>query len=220
MIRGGAFLSGGLLIAGFGLVVLILIVNSLLATVEQAAETVAALGEDSKRIGTILEVIRGIAGQTNLLALNAAIEAARVGEHGRGFAVVADELRQLATRTQESTDGIEIMIGWLQTATANAVGIMQQGREKAEQNMEHTAEAQAAPQKIEQSVQTIVDMTDQIAVAARQQSTVVDEINRNIVQISDGADQSAPSADRVNVASQELKRVESGLQMALAQFRL
>ncbi len=194
--------------------------SALLATVEQAAETVAALGDDSKRIGTILEVIRGIAGQTNLLALNAAIEAARAGEHGRGFAVVADEVRQLATRTQESTDEIEVMIGRLQAATTNAVGVMQQGREKAEQNMGHTAEAQAALQQIEQSVQAIVDMTDQIAVAARQQSAVVEEINRNIVQISDGADQSATSADRVSVASQDLKRVESGLQMALAQFRL
>ncbi len=194
--------------------------SSLLGTVEQAAGTVAKLGEDSKQIGTILEVIRGVAEQTNLLALNAAIEAARAGEHGRGFAVVADEVRKLATRTQESTDEIESMISRLQTATGSAVKAMEHGQEEAETTMEHTAEVNGALQQIRQSVTTIVEMTDQIAVAARQQSTVVEDINRNIVQISDGADQSANTADRVSAASDELKQVEREIQQALAQFRL
>lgn len=194
--------------------------SSLLGTVEQAADTVSTLGEDSRQIGTILEVIRGVAEQTNLLALNAAIEAARAGEHGRGFAVVADEVRKLATRTQESTDEIEGMISRLQNATNNAVSVMKKGQEEAETTMEHTAEVNGALQQIRQSVDNIAEMTDQIAVAARQQTTVVDDINRTIVQISDGADQSAETADRVSAASDELKQVESEIQRALAQFRL
>ncbi|WP_018876638.1 methyl-accepting chemotaxis protein [Thioalkalivibrio sp. ALE31] len=193
---------------------------SLLGTVEQAAGTVSKLGEDSKQIGTILEVIRGVAEQTNLLALNAAIEAARAGEHGRGFAVVADEVRKLATRTQESTDEIESMISRLQTATDSAVKAMQHGQDEAETTMEHTSEVNGALQQIRQSVTTIVEMTEQIAVASRQQSTVVEDINRNIVQISDEADQSANTADRVSAASDELKQVEKEIQQALAQFRL
>ncbi|WP_019625821.1 methyl-accepting chemotaxis protein [Thioalkalivibrio sp. ALJT] len=194
--------------------------SALLGTVEQAAGTVARLGEDSKQIGTILEVIRGVAEQTNLLALNAAIEAARAGEHGRGFAVVADEVRKLATRTQESTDEIEDMISRLQTATTDAVTAMQHGQDEAETTMGHTSDVNAALQQIRQAVTTIVEMTDQITVAAREQSNVAEEINRNIVQISNEADQSANSADRVSAATDELKQAEREIQHALARFRL
>ncbi len=86
------------------------IINHLATDVEQGASAVNQLREDSQNVGSVLDVIRGIAEQTNLLALNAAIEAARAGEQGRGFAVVADEVRTLASRTQESTQEIQVMI--------------------------------------------------------------------------------------------------------------
>ncbi len=94
--------------------------------VESAAEAIHTLENETQDVGTVLEVIRGIAEQTHLLALNAALEAARAGEQGRGFAVVADEVRTLAGRTRQSTDEIREMIERLQVGASNAVAVMEQ----------------------------------------------------------------------------------------------
>ncbi len=115
--------------------------DDLASTISRAADAIQRVEADSDRIGTVLDVIRGIAEQTNLLALNAAIEAARAGEQGRGFAVVADEVRTLAGRTQESTQEIQQMIDTLQTGSKEAVQLMDQSREQAQHGVEQTAKA-------------------------------------------------------------------------------
>ena len=163
-------------------------INNLAGKVEEAVGVIQNLAGDSKQIGGVVDVIRGIAEQTNLLALNAAIEAARAGEQGRGFAVVADEVRTLASRTQNSTAEIQQMVQDLQTAAENAVTVMEQGQAVAQMSVDQAAKAGESLSAITRSVDTISDMSNQIATAAEEQSAVSDEINQNIVNINNAAE--------------------------------
>lgn len=194
-------------------------IEALAQEVENSAQVISRLSEDSTQIGSVLDVIRGIAEQTNLLALNAAIEAARAGDQGRGFAVVADEVRTLASRTQASTLEIQSMIERLQTDASNAVKAMQQGQVQAQQGLSQAAQAENALQTISQSVTRINDMNIQIATAAEEQSSVAEEINRNIVNISQSADATAEGAKQTASAGDELAKLAARLQNLVGQFK-
>ena len=155
-----------------------------------AVQDVTELAEESKNVGSVLDVIRGIAEQTNLLALNAAIEAARAGEHGRGFAVVADEVRTLAMRTQESTKEIENIISSLQGRIGSIVNVIDQCQEQGNNSTQRAAEAGDKLNSITADVKVIMDMNTQIATAIEQQSKAAEEVNQNVVAIRDVADNS------------------------------
>jgi methyl-accepting chemotaxis protein len=195
-------------------------IDSLASEVEKAAQTLTNLESDISNIGAIVDVIRGITEQTNLLALNAAIEAARAGEHGRGFAVVADEVRTLAARTQSSTHEIEEMVERLQTGAQEAVSVMNDGRERAQASVEKAASAGAALDTITGMISTMDEMSAQISSAANEQSSVAEDINRGIVNISQVAETTAEGARESSVAVDSLSSISEQLQEAAAKFKV
>jgi len=195
-------------------------IDNLVNEVERSAQVISRLKNESETIGSVLDVIKGIAEQTNLLALNAAIEAARAGEQGRGFAVVADEVRTLAQRTQESTQEIEKMIAALQNGASEAESVMQQSRDLAHSTVEQAGHAGESLEAITRSVATIRDMNTQIASAAEEQSAVAGELNRNITNIHQVSEESEQQANSMNSACSELARMGEQLQQLVGRFKV
>ncbi len=195
-------------------------IGALAEEVDQASQVIHDLEQESDNIGSVLDVIKGIAEQTNLLALNAAIEAARAGEQGRGFAVVADEVRTLAGRTQDSTKEIEEMISRLQNGATKAVHVMEAGKEKSRLGVEHAAAAGKALVTINEAVERITGMNTQIANAAEEQSSVTEEINRNISNINQVAEQSTVGANQIAQASDDLASLADQLKGMVERFKV
>ncbi|QYJ87021.1 methyl-accepting chemotaxis protein [Shewanella mesophila] len=195
-------------------------IQALAEELNHSANVAADLEKDSETIGSVLDVIRGIAEQTNLLALNAAIEAARAGEQGRGFAVVADEVRSLAMRTQESTEEIAGIIQTLQSRTRSIVQLMESTQKQGGESAEQAASAGALLEQINSDVTNIMDMSTQIAAAIEEQSMVASEVNKNVVIIRDIAAESATAADENASASDEVKARTESLLQAVSLFKI
>ncbi|MDR6575320.1 MULTISPECIES: methyl-accepting chemotaxis protein [Pseudomonas] len=188
--------------------------------VQATATLIGELANESRDIGKVLDVIRGLADQTNLLALNAAIEAARAGEAGRGFAVVADEVRALAHRTQQSTSEIERMIGSIQAGTEHAVDSMRNSTERAESTLNIAKGAGMSLDTINTAIIEINERNLVIASAAEEQAQVAREVDRNLVNIRNLSVQSATGASQTSAASGELSRLAVDLNGMVGRFRL
>lgn len=195
-------------------------VEQLSKMMAEAADVVTSLEADSQNIGGVLDVIRGIAEQTNLLALNAAIEAARAGEQGRGFAVVADEVRTLASRTQESTEEINKMIEQLQAGAKTAVQTIQEGNQSIEFSLDKATSTNTMIDSVGDAINNIQNLNLQIATAAEEQTSVSEEINKNITNIAEVSSVTSEQTEEllkiaedinhsVQVISAQLKRFTS-----------
>lgn len=195
-------------------------INGLAEEVRLAAEQVAQLQNRTLEVGKVLEVISGIAEQTNLLALNAAIEAARAGEAGRGFAVVADEVRTLANRTHDSTDEIKRTIENLQSEALETVKTMNRSSEDANQRAEQVQKVAVALKDISEHMTEINQLNIQIADATEQQSLAAEEINQSVIAISDNAETSLVDAHESKQVSESLLNLARELDQQVRKFKL
>ncbi|USD66427.1 PAS domain-containing methyl-accepting chemotaxis protein [Vibrio sp. SCSIO 43136] len=194
-------------------------VSNLAKELESSRYIVDKLSQDSEKIEQILDVIGSVSEQTNLLALNAAIEAARAGEAGRGFAVVADEVRNLASKTHSSTEEIHEMIRQLQATAKQAVEAMERGGALSGECNQRAEETGQVLHRITDMLDNVTASSHQIATAVNQQASVTQEINRNVVNIQDLANDTNQSANSsVERTGNLVERLES-MQRLIAQFK-
>ncbi|WP_371857700.1 methyl-accepting chemotaxis protein [Pseudomonas sp. R41(2017)] len=195
-------------------------IDKLTDQLEQTTNTVFRLAEEVSNIGKVSDVIGSIAEQTNLLALNAAIEAARAGEAGRGFSVVADEVRNLASRTQSSTQEIERMIVGIKNVTQEGVEEMQQSGEFAACSQKMVGEADLALTQILERITEINEMNIVIASAAEEQAAVAREADRNLIAIRDISEESSSGVEQTAIASEQLARLAISLNELISRFKI
>ena len=195
-------------------------IQQLAENVRETADVIARLESDSNKVGSVLDVIKGIAEQTNLLALNAAIEAARAGEQGRGFAVVADEVRTLASRTQQSTEEIQSTIEQLQNAAHSAVEVMSRGTEQATNSVETANKAGSSLETITSTIGRINQMNEQIAHNTEDQRTVAVDIVRHVDEIHQRTEQTASRSGELGSMCNELADLAQHLESIAKQFRV
>jgi len=195
-------------------------INELRDKVIENTTMITELSNKTNEVGSVLEVITAIAEQTNLLALNAAIEAARAGEQGRGFAVVADEVRSLATRTRESIEQIHTTIHALQVGAKGAVNSMNEVSQQANEKADDVTNVASLLVDISDEIQELDELNCQISSAAKQQNLAADEINVNVVNISNVAQKSSDDAIRGKEISEHLLSLAYELNVQLAKFKL
>lgn len=172
-------------------------------TVNFATEAIEKLGERSKEIGKMVDMIEGISSQTNLLALNAAIEAARAGESGRGFAVVAEEVRELAEESSEATAQITSLIEDIQSETTATVNSMDTNIEEVEKQIKIINEAGDSLDHMVEASEETSEMVDKMKDFADSLDDIIDTINEAVNSVGSTVEDNAASAEEVSALAQE-----------------
>jgi len=194
-------------------------IMALMESIEGASKVIQVLDNQSDDVGSVLDVIKGIAEQTNLLALNAAIEAARAGEQGRGFAVVADEVRTLATRSHESTQEIENIIEHLQTGAKEAVKAMEHARDEADKRKNEVASADDTLKNIAERVSNIRIMNEAMKTTVDEQTTITRNVQASILNISSLSESTAKDAKMTSQQGEEIVKLAEKLTELINQFK-
>ncbi len=195
-------------------------ISSLSQQVSHVAEVIQSLDQHTAAIGGILDTIRGISEQTNLLALNAAIEAARAGDHGRGFSVVADEVRTLAQRAASATDEIQTKMDTFQQASQDAVSQMHTSRAQTDEVVAAASRIDELLETVASNIEGINDINTQVATGTEEQSVVIEDINRNINEISESSEDSLSTSSALVKVSEQLDSLANDLASQVEQFRL
>jgi methyl-accepting chemotaxis protein len=195
-------------------------ITCLAEDIENARNVIQTLSDQVQTISASSQDIRSIADQTNLLALNAAIEAARAGEQGRGFAVVADEVRTLAGRTSESTNQIEEIIGQLLVGTQQAVELMEKSKNQAYQSVTQSESTGKSLQQILNSIDTISNMNEMVALSADEQRSVAEDVSKNIVRIDDFSEQTVEDAKATAESTEKLSAQAEQLKSIVSEFKV
>lgn len=198
----------------------VLEVKRIANTVAESSHLITSLGERSKQIGDIVNVIKDIADQTNLLALNAAIEAAHAGEHGRGFAVVADEVRKLAERTAKATSEIRGMIGTIQKEVGLAIDFMAEATGKVDSGVKGVTRAGEALHKIVGSVDSLQSMVERVALATEQMSSVAETVSNDIDKVAGVANETSAGSCQIAESASDLAQLARNLQNMVSRFKV
>ncbi|NVK73822.1 MAG: hypothetical protein HWE24_10095 [Oceanospirillaceae bacterium] len=195
-------------------------IQAVASSIEQTHISVSQLGERSKEIDSVIDLIVGVAEQTNLLALNAAIEAARAGEAGRGFAVVADEVRTLAEQTVKATSSITSKIEGIQQETQNVISAMATSLEQVATGKEKGEAAVSTIKEVEALTLDAAEQTQSISASIQEVVLTTQAMAKDMDDIAKSIEHNYHATQNIKASGQDIHGHASRLTQQIAQFEI